>query len=626
MTYEIVPDFKTLLNLTKAVVKGYVVYDVDTPGSQFIAATICGLNNSIAISSYMIPMMEEIGIPRDIDLRGILRGLYLTQVYDWGYNNLWSKCSRDVIGNMIHGTDWIKLDLTSYFQNSSSVYIKFEDSDTPDGNGAQLAGAVLDVLGNGSTWILPRHSATEAPFLYEQKGSWLNAESHRVAGWDQYWIYKIPPTPGVSANLTLELYGQYKVSIATDPANEWTNVAYYRFKCDDPFAGDFYTQIIDYLVSKKAFVMSLSSSEQPDYSVKQKFLSEMNSVGLVIGWFGPYDTEAAHIGHLSANGLTALCGFPQSPNFSLHSKIQPTVTFDQNFPDPRNVMLENKVYITFVFSDGDALWSNNNFHYRNWLTDERGQIPLGWEMSLALLDLAPGMVQYYYETCTPNDEIVASVSGYGYFLPNLTPTQDVRLNLEKANLYMKTLDIKELYIMVDGKSSNATRQLYGSIMNNSDMFFEGFAAAPGTMPQITLAQDTPWTWTSYPVRTLDFSEKSAQQLADDLAAVANASGNAPCFIAVHVMPFDYMVPKLVEISHLLNSTHFEVVTPNKFAVLAQQALTQQNQTAPAGTLQIAQHSLPLSLIALQVVSCLNISGEFNILQILPRRLKRDASS
>jgi|WetSurMetagenome_2_1015567.scaffolds.fasta_scaffold53299_2 hypothetical protein len=607
MDYQIVPDLQTLLNFTKSAVRGYVVYDLDTPSEQFIAATICGLNNSIAVSPYMIPLMQTLGIPLDMDLRPVLRGLNINQIYDWAYRNLWSRCSRDFIGNMVHSSDWVKLNLTSYLQNSTAVYVKFEDVNTWDGGGAQLASAVIDVQGNASTWILPSNSTSEAPFLYAQYDSWLDWQNHREAGWGQYFIYKIPLEKGISANLTLEIYGQYKISLTTNPDNgTWTKVASWQAGSDDPGFSDAYTQIIDLLVSKKALIMSLSSIQYPDHNTKNQFLREMNPGGWVLGWFGPNgDTESAHVYQASQNGLTAVCSFPQSPNFSFHSKIKPTITFNQNITSPQIMTPENKTYITFVFSDGDALWSNNNFHYGNWFCAERGQVPLGWEMSLTLLDLAPGMAQYYYETKAPMDEFVGSMSGIGYFYPNVIPSSALNLNLEKTNSYLKTLDIRALYIMLNGGSEESLRQIYVNVVNSSVLFFEGFAAPPGRTAEVEfMSNGRVWTWTTYPVNTIDLSEKSAQQLADDIAAIAAASGPAPRFITVHVIPFDYMVPKILEISQKLNSTQFEVVTPSKFAALINGAFSTQNQSQPKSQALGSQGILPLVLMSGAVVSCL----------------------
>jgi hypothetical protein len=53
-----------LIEATKDSICGYVVYDPAVAGSQFIAATISGLNNSITVSPDMIDMVERDGITK----------------------------------------------------------------------------------------------------------------------------------------------------------------------------------------------------------------------------------------------------------------------------------------------------------------------------------------------------------------------------------------------------------------------------------------------------------------------------------------------------------------------------------------------------------------------------------
>lgn len=49
--------------------------------------------------------------------------------------------------------------------------------------------------------------------------------------------------------------------------------------------------------------------------------------------------------------------------------------------------------------------------------DHRGKIALNWTISPALVDIAPGILNYYYRTATPLDGFVAGPSGMGYLMP-----------------------------------------------------------------------------------------------------------------------------------------------------------------------------------------------------------------
>jgi hypothetical protein len=188
--------FQNLLAQYKNSITGYVLYDPLVPASQFIAATICGLNGSIAITPDLLSTVESLGIPQDTNLIGKFAAGNTTAIYQWGYDKLFPLCSHTIIGNMIYN----------------------------------------------------------------------NAD-------DGYY--------------------------------------------------DIYQQIVDYLVANKAFIMGLSSSTEPDFTLKQEILSSMTKGGYVLGWCGPDDSESAHVTQVTQNYLTEAGTFPESPNFSVHSKIIP---------------------------------------------------------------------------------------------------------------------------------------------------------------------------------------------------------------------------------------------------------------------------------------------------------------
>ncbi len=77
----------------------------------------------------------------------------------------------------------------------------------------------------------------------------------------------------------------------------------------------------------------------------------------------------------------------------------------------------DKVYIALTMSDGDNL--NTWLHYfRAYFEHPRhGSIPIGWGMGPAILDLMPGVAQWYYDHATEADEFLADVSGVFYVFP-----------------------------------------------------------------------------------------------------------------------------------------------------------------------------------------------------------------
>lgn len=108
---------------------------------------------------------------------------------------------------------------------------------------------------------------------------------------------------------------------------------------------------------------------------------------------------------------TAFDGYsPTVGNLSVHSGT--SATLSQHTPP---IALErDKVYCTFIRSDGDGM----NFvrHYYRALFDDpnHGEVPLGWQLGPMLADLMPDIADYYYKHARPGDCFVNALTGAGY--------------------------------------------------------------------------------------------------------------------------------------------------------------------------------------------------------------------
>lgn len=111
-------------------------------------------------------------------------------------------------------------------------------------------------------------------------------------------------------------------------------------------------------------------------------------------------------------------GWPTIPsdnfeNYTVYSGMSDKV----NPPEtPAKPDLENKIYVSFVVSDGDNIaYNENSMHVEHlWRDENRGHVPISWTISPALIDAAPQMLEYYYKTATPNDNLISGPSGIGY--------------------------------------------------------------------------------------------------------------------------------------------------------------------------------------------------------------------
>lgn len=98
-------------------------------------------------------------------------------------------------------------------------------------------------------------------------------------------------------------------------------------------------------------------------------------------------------------------------NLSVHSGTTASLQ-NHSLPLPQ---LENKVYISFIRTDGDGpnfymdcfrkLWDDTTTH---------GRFPIAWQLGPTSFDLIPDVVDWYYQNATPNDYFVNALSGIGY--------------------------------------------------------------------------------------------------------------------------------------------------------------------------------------------------------------------
>ena len=98
-------------------------------------------------------------------------------------------------------------------------------------------------------------------------------------------------------------------------------------------------------------------------------------------------------------------------NLSVHAAI--TTTAAQR-PRPAAPALDPKgIYVSVVVTDGDNISVLIDFHEGRWLDPSRGKVPLGWSMQGMAPGWTSGIARHYFDSATPNDEMVAWLP-FGY--------------------------------------------------------------------------------------------------------------------------------------------------------------------------------------------------------------------
>lgn len=160
-------------------------------------------------------------------------------------------------------------------------------------------------------------------------------------------------------------------------------------------------------------VVYLSCAGGDETRLFKQFLGAMTpGESILTGWYAGQEKELMSV--------AAQCGLSCVPSDFFSN---PTV-YGQNLPVhvpsvPDQPALENKIYIAYFLSDGDNIQYNMHAMRGYWNSnrENRGRVAVNWTISPALVDLAPGMMNYYYKDATDSECFVCGPSGLGYTVP-----------------------------------------------------------------------------------------------------------------------------------------------------------------------------------------------------------------
>ncbi|GAA5481452.1 discoidin domain-containing protein [Haloferula sargassicola] len=162
-----------------------------------------------------------------------------------------------------------------------------------------------------------------------------------------------------------------------------------------------------------AAVVWLDPRDKAERKLLASFFKDMPAGDAVaLGW---YATERSGITTASEfgigtipsdfyNGSTVFAGGPREIQVPAVPKMPP---------------LEDKIYVAMFISDGDNIQYVQHAMRDIWERSEsvRGRVALNWTISPGLVDIGPGLLNYYYDSATSNDCFVSGPSGMGYLIP-----------------------------------------------------------------------------------------------------------------------------------------------------------------------------------------------------------------
>ena len=140
-----------------------------------------------------------------------------------------------------------------------------------------------------------------------------------------------------------------------------------------------------------------------------------------------------------AHNLAPLSGFP------IVAQSQPAAPHEPADP--------NTHYVAFLFTDGDNLqWTLGNLQsdLKWWSSPFRGQFDMGWGLPPSLVESAPTVMKWYYDSASSGsayDGFVAGPSGGGYLYPSLFPRDDLETHVAQLGLWMEQADLSVVEIL-----------------------------------------------------------------------------------------------------------------------------------------------------------------------------------
>ncbi len=193
----------------------------------------------------------------------------------------------------------------------------------------------------------------------------------------------------------------------------------------------------DYLAAQRMFTFDLSARarDREDVALFHEICERRSGPGCVMGWHCARCPEHEYVALQARHNLGVLC-CTSTRNLSVHASIpRATKPYKQKHHGPSDVRkVEDKVYLAFVNTDGDATWSMLQGHSGRINDPEYGTLPYTWAILPYAWDLMPGVLRFIYDKKTRNDYFVAASAGALYTYPYLLP--DPRAYLRLTRHYM----------------------------------------------------------------------------------------------------------------------------------------------------------------------------------------------
>ena len=209
--------------------------------------------------------------------------------------------------------------------------------------------------------------------------------------------------------------------------------------------------IRDYLIATKTFVFYFPQGilARPAETAATKRILHATPRGIpILGWFNsPTLTEENSFVQMASAEGKFVVGGQEVPNLSVLTALGRNETRSQRSPAPPLPSLENKAYVVLAVPDGDNLDFVTGRMRDLWSETARGTVPVAWSLNPLLSELAPPMLDMYYDTATPFDRFIAAPSGAGYLYPDYADPTDLASFVAFSKRYMNASDMDVVWLL-----------------------------------------------------------------------------------------------------------------------------------------------------------------------------------
>lgn len=210
--------------------------------------------------------------------------------------------------------------------------------------------------------------------------------------------------------------------------------------------------IRDYLVQTGTFVFYLTQGilASPFETAATMRILQTAPRGIpILGWFNsPTLTEENSFIQMASGAGKFMIGVQDVPNLSVLTALGRKETHHQvsstAIPTP---VLEDKTYVVLAVPDGDNLDFVTGRMWDLWSEAARGNVPLAWSLNPLLVDLAPPLLDMYYDSGTSRDQFIAAPSGAGYLYPDYTGPGDLPPFVNFTKRYLSAADMDIVWLL-----------------------------------------------------------------------------------------------------------------------------------------------------------------------------------